>query len=107
MCSTINRYNGNVNYLLKAVNESLALLVGEGVSAASEVRGEEIAESRGLGLGDLIIGVLAWEHGHEEHRGHDGEPLEIGVEQLSCGVRPTSLEGVAGNEGRMGVIWKK
>ena len=70
----------------------------------TEIGGEEIGEGGNLGNGGVIVGVLSWEGGLEENGGVQVESLQVGVEELTCGENPRSLEGVSSNHGGMGVV---
>ena len=81
-----------------------AVLVAEVVSRSREVRSEESAErGRGRGTVDEARSL----HGvgrSEQERSTYLEALHIGVEEVAVSHNPGALEGVASDEGGVGVI---
>ena len=52
----------------------------------------------------MVIRILAGEGGLEEHGCLQSESLQVGVQQLACGVNPGTLEGVTSDHRGVGVV---
>ena len=96
--------NKKDSYLLHSLEESAALIIGDVEALATEVGGEELGEAGDDGGNQVIIRILAWEGRLEEHCGLQTESLQVGVQELTCGVNPGTLEGVTSDHGRVGVV---
>ncbi len=92
------------SYLLHSLEELCALIIGDVKALAAEVGGEELGEAGNGGDSQVIIRILAGEGRLEEDGGLQTESLQIGVQELTCGVNPGTLEGVTGDHGRVGVV---
>ena len=91
-------------YLLHALKELAASVVGDVESSLAEVGGEEIGEGGHGVMFGVVVGVLAGEGRLEQDGGLQAEALQVGVKQLPGRVHPGSLEGVSRNHGRVSVI---
>ena len=92
---------------LHVLKHLTAARVAHLIGRATEVRGEEGTEGGDASSTGGSAEDLGGIGRSEEVRRVDLEALKIGVHELTAGHGVVSLEGVAGNVGRMSVIWQK
>lgn len=92
------------SYLFHSFEELAALIIGDVEALAAEVGGEELGEAGNGGGNQGIVRILAGEGRLEEHCGLQTESLQVGVQELTCGENPRTLEGVTSDHGRVGVV---
>ena len=95
-----------MDYLLHSFEELAALVVRDVQILGSEVCAEEVRERWSCCDSGGVVWVLAWEGRFEQDCALHGEPLQVGMEELTSGVNPRSLEGMTSNHGGMSVIYK-
>ena len=92
------------SYLLHSIEKLAALIIGDVKALAAEVCGEELGEVGNGGGSEVIIRILAGEGRLEEHGCLQTESLQVGVQKLTCGINPRTLEGVTSDHGGVGVV---
>ena len=92
---------------LHVLEHLTAARVAHLIGRATEVRGEEGTEGGDASSTGGSAEDLGGIGRSEKVRRVDLEALKIGVHELTAGHGVVSLEGVAGNVGRMSVIWEK
>ena len=92
------------SYLLHSIEKLAALIIGDVETLGAEVGGEELGEAGYSGGSEVIIRILAGEGRLEEHGCLQTESLQVGVQKLTCGVNPRTLEGVTSDHGGVGVV---
>ncbi len=94
------------SYLLHALEELAASIVGDVEGSLAEVGREEVGEGGNSVVLGVVIRVLAGEGRLEQDGSLQAEALQVGVKQLAGRVHPGSLEGVARNHGGVSVIYQ-